>query len=271
MTATHRIVCVKIIRSDGQVYGLTNLDVDITVAGQLYLTQIGFTESNLDANDSLSVNNAEVESLYYDLTILLAPHRISRVTLAAGYFDDAKVDWFLVDFQTKTVIRQLASGYLGEVTLFDDRYVAEFRSLASRLNANLLQYYSPICRTVLGTAQCGVDLAALRVTGSVTGAINRLKFQDSTRAEADNHFRYGQVTFTSGDNNGFSMEVESNVGPLITLWQPLPFDLFTGDTYSMEPGCDLTFETCRDRFSNVINFRGEPHSPGEERLLQRGS
>jgi uncharacterized phage protein (TIGR02218 family) len=33
-------------------------------------------------------------------------------------------------------------------------------------------------------------------------------------------------------------------------------------------GCDKRLETCRDRFANTLNFRGEPHLPGNDLLTR---
>jgi len=41
-----------------------------------------------------------------------------------------------------------------------------------------------------------------------------------------------------------------------------------GDAYSLIPGCDKLLTTCRDKFSNVDNFRGEPHLPGMDAILR---
>ena len=51
----------------------------------------------------------------------------------------------------------------------------------------------------------------------------------------------------------------------------MPFTVNTGDNYSMIAGCDKTFETCKTKFSNTINFRGEPYVPGTDRMLETSS
>ena len=37
--------------------------------------------------------------------------------------------------------------------------------------------------------------------------------------------------------------------------------------YDLYRGCDKTFETCRDTFSNSVNFRGFPYIPGISDLI----
>lgn len=84
------------------------------------------------------------------------------------------------------------------------------------------------------------------------------------------YFDNGVITFTSGLNNGLRMEVASYVPGQIILELPMPYALAIGNTYSMHAGCDYSFATCRDRFTNVANFRGEPYIPGVDKLMQAG-
>lgn len=82
------------------------------------------------------------------------------------------------------------------------------------------------------------------------------------------YFDFGVVTWTSGLNVGLSMEVKNYAPTLITLALPMPFAIQVGDTYSMHAGCDKQLATCRDRFNNVIRFRGEPYLPGVDKVVQ---
>ncbi|MBY0422096.1 MAG: phage BR0599 family protein, partial [Parvularculaceae bacterium] len=40
-----------------------------------------------------------------------------------------------------------------------------------------------------------------------------------------------------------------------------------GDAFTLQPGCDKSFATCRDRFANAVNFRGFPLMPGDDAAL----
>lgn len=84
------------------------------------------------------------------------------------------------------------------------------------------------------------------------------------------YFDGGLITFTSGLCDGFSQEVKAYVPGQITLHLPMPYALAAGDTYSMVAGCDKSLATCKDRFDNVVNFRGEPYLPGIDKVLQTG-
>ena len=41
-----------------------------------------------------------------------------------------------------------------------------------------------------------------------------------------------------------------------------------GCRIELREGCDKRFETCVSRFANAINFRGEPHLPGNDLLTR---
>jgi hypothetical protein len=84
------------------------------------------------------------------------------------------------------------------------------------------------------------------------------------------YFDFGLMTFTSGANNGLSGEVKTYVPGQWTLEIPFPYTIAGTETYSMRAGCDKSLATCKAKFSNVINFRGEPYLPGIDKIVQVG-
>lgn len=84
-------------------------------------------------------------------------------------------------------------------------------------------------------------------------------------------FDGGKITFTSGLNAGRSMEIKGYVPGLLVLALPMPYPVAVGDAYSLVPGCGKrVIEDCYSRYSNVVNFRGEPWRPGMDELLRAG-
>jgi hypothetical protein len=108
----------------------------------------------------------------------------------------------------------------------------------------------------------------LRQSGSATSVTSKSVFSDSTRSEADDYWKYGVLTFTSGNNNGFSREVKDFSSGEITLFLPMPYDIEAGDTYYIYPGCDKDPDTCKNTYDNFINFQGFPHLPGRDEVSQ---
>jgi hypothetical protein len=82
------------------------------------------------------------------------------------------------------------------------------------------------------------------------------------------YFAYGTVKFTGGLNTGYSFKVKSFAPGLVNLALPPGFPIAVGDTYTITAGCDKQFGTCRDRWNNVIHFRGEPYIPGQDTILR---
>ncbi len=106
--------------------------------------------------------------------------------------------------------------------------------------------------------------------GTITSLTDREKFKDSSRTEANDYYNFGLFTFTTGNNAGLSMEIKGFTATEFVTSLPFPFDIEVGDKYKAYAGCDKTRDTCRDTFSNVINFRGEPDIPGIDAISKIG-
>lgn len=85
----------------------------------------------------------------------------------------------------------------------------------------------------------------------------------------DEAFVGGQVVWVTGENAGLAMEVRSwtSATRTLQLWLPMRLDVQPGDEFIVRPGCQKRLiEDCRDRFDNVVNFRGEPYVPGQDQV-----
>lgn len=87
-------------------------------------------------------------------------------------------------------------------------------------------------------------------------------------AFADGYLDGGVVTWISGDNDGRSTEVKewTSASSTIALHLPMAELVQVGDKLSVYAGCDKQVNTCQAKFNNVLNFRGEPHLPGQASL-----
>jgi len=255
--------CWKLTRRDNTVYGFTDLDKDITISGIVYKATAGFSPTAISSNYALAVDNMDVEGV-------LNAENIAESDLLAGKYDFAEVEIFKVNYEDLTQGKlPLRRGWLGEVAVKNGKFVAEIRGLTDRLTASIGEYYSPSCRAQFGDSRCKKNLAAYTFSGSITLVTDRQIFIDSSRSEAAGFFNQGKVTFISGLNAGISMEVkEFSAGGKITLVLPLPFSVIAGDSYTMSAGCDKTFQTCVGLYNNALNFRGEPHVPGTDKILE---
>ncbi len=254
--------CWKVTRRDGSIFGFTDFDKDLTVDSLLYQARSGYTRSAIHTIANLAVDNLDIESAIDSETL-------SAADLRAGVWDGATVEIFLVNWANlANGMIILKRGTIGEVELKDTVFRAELRGLSQALSQQIVELYTPDCRADLGDTRCKVNLTALTVTGAVTAVTDRRSFADSARGESVNHWNGGLLTWTSGANVGRKMEVKAfgNSGAF-TLFLPMPSIVAVGDNYSLRPGCDKKFSTCKDRYSNVKNFRGEPNVPGNDQVL----
>lgn len=259
--------CVKITRLDGVVIGITDHDVDLVIGGITYSSKAGHTPTGISGSSDLSVPNL-------DITGLFEAAGIQEADVAAGKLDYATIEVFLANYQTLTVVARLRKGTFGEITVEEGRYTGECRGLAQLLQQTIGELYSPDCRAdlfdmqyyggarVFGRSRCKLDPAAYTLTGTVSAVSDRRNFTSDLTGQADDYFKYGLVIFTSGENANRGMEVKVYSAGAFELFEPLPGAIQAGDTFEAIAGCDKRITTCRDKFNNVANFRGEPYVPG---------
>ena len=57
-------------------------------------------------------------------------------------------------------------------------------------------------------------------------------------------------------------------GMSLDLWSVPARAIAAGDLLVLEAGCDKSFDMCRSKFFNTLNFRGFPHMPGNDELIK---
>ena len=256
--------CWVLTRRDGVVQGFTDHDEDIVLNEIVCHAGTGLNASEATQKLGLAVTAAEVSGA-------LADETLTEADLAAGRYDAAAIEVWLVDWSDTALNVLLGKGTLGEVRREGAAFAAEVRGLADRLSEEKGRLYTASCSADLGDARCSIDLtdAAFRGTGAIAALGGVSVFTASGLDDfADGWFSAGRLTWTSGANDGLAIEVKNhrvNAGTVtIELWQAMPEPLAPGDAFVVTAGCDKRFATCRDRFSNSVNFRGFPQIPGND-------
>ena len=265
--ATTLCRCWRLTRADGAVFGFTDHDRDLSVDGTLFEAQAGFEATEMVSTLGLTVDNLDAAGA-------LSSARLSEQALAAGLFDNAAVEIFLVNWADPAQSVLVRGGNLGEVTRSDTAFRAEIRGLAHALNQPEGRVFQFACDADLGDARCGIDLESpsFKAQGTVAAVLDRGRFSASgIEAFAEGWFTRGTVSWTSGANADRRMEVKAHglSGSLaaIDLWQPMSETIATDDTFDIRAGCDKQFSTCNAKFANGLNFRGFPHMPGNDFAL----
>jgi len=252
--------CWKLTLKNGQILGFTNYTENIIYDGISYNAESGFTPTAISSKTGLSVDNLDIEGM-------LNSEFISEVDITAGKYDFAEIEIFLINYENLSEgILLLRKGWIGEIQLTNGQFTAEIRGLTQKLSTNMGDLFSKLCRADFCDEKCKLNIAS--VVGIVSSTTDNRVFTDITRTEENGYFSFGIITFTSGANNGLSMEIKEYYDSGIELMLPMPYDISVNNTYNIRAGCDKQFNTCRDRFNNVINFRGEPHVPGLDEVMK---
>ena len=253
----------RVTRRDDTVLGFTDHDNDLVFDGTSFLAASGFEASDWEMGGGLAASTGEVAGA-------LSSAAIADDDVAAGKYDGARVEVFLVNWAEPAQNMRLRVAEIGEVTRADGAFRAELRGLMHRLDESRGRIYSRRCDARFGDPRCGKNAGSEDYRG--TGAVGAADVTRMTALGIDafpaGFFRYGWLRFTGGPNAGVKVDIESHRKTggdvVIDFWLPMAVVPEPGDTFEITVGCDKTFETCKAKFDNQRNFRGFPHMPGAD-------
>lgn len=263
VTTTCRLL--KITLDDGRSFGMTTLDRNVEYEGEIYYAQNGFDSSIIASDASFGVDNAEGYSLYSTDIPGISADMVHR-----GELDNAEWIMYLVNYKNLSMGHlTLDAGDIGEVkTSRDTVFIPELLSYSMRLRQSVGHVDSVTCRAVFGSdaasqTGCGVNANVLWQSSSVNFASTdepKVTFVAHDVLAVPTHVGRWRLRWTSGDNTSnrlYQLEAINTVSGQITLTEPLPFVIRSGDEFDIRPDCDKLFSTCRDIYSNELDFKGE--------------
>lgn len=265
--ATHICHCWVLQRQDGLTLGFTDHDQMLEFDGLKFLPQCGLSARALSSTTGLSVDNSEAAGV-------LSADAITEADIEAGRYDGATVSTWLVQWDDPEVRQLRFSGTIGEITRVSGAFQAELRGLSDPMNQPAGRTYLTTCSAVVGDVACSVNL--LDPAFSTEVAVKAVK--DSQFFEFDGlstfnekWFEGGTIAVLSGDAAGLSglIREDTDVGAhrAIGLWQPIRALVADRDRVRLTTGCDKRAKTCKEKFANLINFRGFPEIPGDDWLV----
>jgi len=256
-----------VTRRDGETLGFTDHDRDLNFDGINFKASSGLTARALEQTTGLAVDNGEALGALSDASI-------SEADIAAELYDGAEIRSWLVNWANVAERKLTFKGSIGEIEREGPGFRAELRGLAEQLNQPQSRVFQRPCAAVLGDARCGFDTLAPGVSyeAEVVAIERGVRVAlPAATGFAEGWFIRGRVTVLSGASKGAVGVVKRDQSVadqrVIELWELLGAGLAPGDLIRVEPGCDKSWETCRDRFDNILNFRGFPDIPGEDWLV----
>lgn len=253
---------LKVTRKDAQVFAWTSADTDVTISSVLYKSAQGLNISTMEHSSGFSVDNLELTTLD-DGTVFTKLDVLNGKWRNAD-FEISRYNWASPSDGVEVRI----VGTIGEVRLHRGYITAELRGLQQYLQQPIGNVTSKTCRARLGDSLCTKVLTSFTFVGSVTSVTSAQVFTDSTKAQAADYFAEGLLTWTSGPSIGLTVKVKSFAAGVFTLSLPLLSTIVIGHTFSVVAGCQKRLTDCSTKFSNVLNFQGEPHLPGIDQMTK---
>lgn len=269
--------CVKMRLRDGFEFGFTDHDRDLTVALDndfyeplTYLAGHGLIVGDIDLAVGLESSNTEAKLPISEL--------ITREAVLARRFHGAKAFVFDVDWTQDTPQPlEIMAGHIAEPRIERNVAVFEVRDQADFWNVTIGRLLSPRCSADFGDGQCGATVTNHSATVSETLSNMRFKLNFGGPSFADDHFRFGEVEFLSGDlASTWPYEVvryEGSTGEVEVL-SPMPGFAGVGNSALIRIGCsklkssdDPSLPTCLTH-QNVGRFRGFDRVPGTDRFVR---
>lgn len=260
----------RITRADGVVLRYTDNAHALVTGNETYIPG-DFDASASESRSGFKDSNVELRGF-------LSADAITDTDLRAGVYRGAEIEVFTVDhrYPWATVFRT-------DVMLVESvRYTGELWEVRVLGLAGVLQ--QPAGRTLnrdcdanVGDTRCGVDLEAHRVAGTISTVVEaRRKFTTSLTG-TDGLYDLGEITWTSGANNGLTSEVKTylNTGGALTLQVRAPHPVSAADSFTIVPGCAGIRDHCKGTSgvsgkpwaTNIARFRGYPDMPGTTALM----
>ena len=251
-------------RADGAVLGFTDHDRDLSFEGITFRADAGLSARALEQVTGLAVDNSEAVGALRDAGL-------TEADIMAGRYDGAELRIWQVNWADPGQRELLFRGSLGEITRAGGAFRAELRGLSEALNTQGGRVYHAACGAVLGDGACRVDLdapgfsAEVAVVGVEDG--QRVRFAPIDTV-APGWFAQGRAVVQSGAAQGLIGHIREDRAEagarVISLWEGLRAPVVPGDLVRLEAGCDKQAVTCREKFANLLNFRGFPHIPGDD-------
>lgn len=256
---------VKLTRTDGQVFRFVSATREATLDSELYLAAPGFDLTSITCTLGYEVDTLKL--------IVLTDNDIEHADFLTGRWNGTRVEFNQYNWADPS------DGFIPWPTykVANTRRIVggfelELRDLRQLLRQDYTLTTSKTCANRLGDALCRVDLAGspgFTYAVEVTSVASRLVFTTDL-AQPAGWCIGGTITFDSGLYAGLPLLVSNQTaGGVITLAEGdrIIEAVTIGQTASITAGCRKRLgPDCRDKFNNVINFRGARHAPSSSQL-----
>ncbi|MEH6660756.1 MAG: DUF2163 domain-containing protein [Parasphingorhabdus sp.] len=251
----------RLERDDGIAIGFTSYDRDLVIDAFRYRAAPGMVPTSIALSDSLEIDNVEIAGV-------MTSAAIADKDLVAGRWDGAILYISLIDWEQPDVEPlPLICGEFGEIVKSGDNFTVEMLGATSFLDEPIAPLTSPTCRAEFGDRHCKLSLHCHQREGRIISMEGEELGVDALAGAAAD-FMFGSLRFLDGPNCGLRYAIIDGQGNAVRLADLPSRTVALGTRVLLTEGCNKNFATCRDRFANSANFRGEPYLPGNDLLTR---
>ena len=251
--------CWKIERSDGAGLALTSHDQPVERDGIVYRPQPGMVPAAIKRSLGLDPNDGEAGGA-------LSSDALDEADLALGRWNGARISLAAIDWASPQLDPiALLGGELGAVAVAGSEFTAELIGATAKLDEPVCPATSAECRASFGDKQCRIDLEGRTIVAHVMASSDGTLTLDTA---VDDRFLLGRLVYLGSANGGIQTVVIGVSGTTIEVRDLPRAAIEAGCKVELRHGCDKRFATCSARFANAVNFRGEPHLPGNDLLTR---
>jgi uncharacterized phage protein (TIGR02218 family) len=254
----------RLTRKDGVQVGMTQHDRDLSFDGTLFVAAHSFISGDHEKELNLAPDRTALSGA-------LTVGAITQADLALGRWDNAKVEAFWVDWSNPTDFLPMWTGLVAGASWRGAAFELDIVGPQSVLDRDIGRVYARTCDAALGDGRCMVDLGlggrtVSRVIATVLS--DRSIGVAAPTGKAASDFIGGRFSLIAGAAQGWHCDI-THIQPHASTWhvslsRPFPIAPAQGDAVKITMGCDKSFATCKTRFANALNFRGQPTMPGDD-------
>jgi len=212
---------LRVVRTDGQVFGFTSASRSATIDGQAYDATQGLDISAIASSAGLGVDNLE-------LTTLDDGSLFTHADVVGGVWQGAAFLIFRYSWANPAGgVEYLTAGTVGNVTLRQGSIVAELRGLQQYLQQPVGNVTSKTCRARFadhprqqGNNRCGLAAADWQADYAVTSASSRRAFESASTGGSTGDLYFagaGLLVLANGANGATSTADQSPTPSTVTL------------------------------------------------------
>ncbi|MGB4191014.1 MAG: DUF2163 domain-containing protein [Rickettsiales bacterium] len=255
------VTCWNLKLKNKKLLCFTDFDQDIEFEDKKYICGGYFTPSSIFSSNELAQDN-------FSISGIIDGDIFSHEAFIRGDFNRSFLEIFTLDLKNLDKPKNiLKTGWLGEIKYNQNSFESEVSTLSAKTNNIIGKCYSNSCRAEFADQFCKKNKADFSFSGAITEIITNNIFIDENRSEPNDYFTKGVIKFLSGGGKDASYNILAFENKKIILESAINLRIEIGDLYLITAGCDKSIMACINKFSNALNFRGEPYIPGKHKLL----